>query len=43
MPGSKRFSPEQRARAVRMVGELRPAYASEWAAIESVAEAGCLR
>jgi hypothetical protein len=32
MPGS-RFSPEQRARAVRLVAEARPGHESEWAAI----------
>jgi transposase len=36
MPGS-RFSPEQRARAVRLVAEARPGHESEWAAIGSVA------
>ncbi len=37
MAGRSRFSPEQRARAVRLVAEARPNYPSEWAAIESVA------
>ena len=32
-----RFSPEQRARAVRMVVEATPEYPSQWAAIGSVA------
>ena len=36
--GVSRFSPEQRARAVRMVAEGRSGYPSEWAAIESVAQ-----
>ncbi|HSS56078.1 MAG TPA: transposase [Gaiellales bacterium] len=36
MPGS-RFSPKQRAKAVRIVFEARPSYPSQWAAIESVA------
>lgn len=36
MPGV-RFSPEQRAKAVRLVAEATPQYESEWAAIESVA------
>jgi transposase len=36
MPGV-RFSPEQRARAVRLVGEATPQHESQWAAIESVA------
>jgi transposase len=37
MSGSSRISPDQRARAVRLVAEARPGYASEWAAIGSVA------
>jgi len=37
MAGTSRFTPEQRARAVRLVAEARPNYPSEWAAIESVA------
>ena len=37
MAGVSRFSPEQRAWAVRLVGEARLGYPSEWAAIESVA------
>jgi transposase len=36
MPGT-RFSPEQRAQAVRMVLEGQSGYSSQWAAIESVA------
>src|SRR3954468_21543411 len=36
--GVSKFSPEQRARAVRLVAEGRSAYSSEWAAIESVAQ-----
>ena len=32
-----RFSPEQRAKAVRLVVEARAQHESEWAAIESVA------
>ena len=31
------YPAEMRERAVRLVGEVRPAHASEWAAIESVA------
>ena len=37
MAGASRLSPEQRARAVRLVTEGRESYPSEWAAIESVA------
>jgi transposase len=37
MSRPSRFSPEQRAKAVRLVAEARPNYPSEWAAIESVA------
>jgi transposase len=37
MSRTGRYSAEQRAKAVRLVGEARPGYASEWAAIESVA------
>lgn len=38
MSGSpKRYPPELRARAVRMVAEVRDDYESEWAAISSVA------
>jgi transposase len=36
MPGV-RFSPEQKAKAVRLVVEATPQHESEWAAIESVA------
>jgi transposase-like protein len=37
-----RFSPEVRDRAVRMVGEHRADYGSEWAAITSIAsKIGC--
>jgi transposase len=38
MPRSSRFSPEVRARAVKMVFEHRQDYSSEWAAITSVAQ-----
>lgn len=39
---SNRFSPEVRERAVRMVGEHRGDYASEWAALTSIAgKIGC--
>jgi transposase len=34
---SKRYPPELRERAVRMVGKCRHEHGSEWAAIESVA------
>jgi transposase len=34
---SKRYPPELRERAVRMVAEIRHEHRSEWAAIESVA------
>ncbi len=37
MSRPSRFSPEQKARAVRMVFEGQSGYASQWAAIESVA------
>lgn len=37
MSRPSRFSPEQKARAVRMVFEATPGYPSQWAAIESVA------
>ncbi len=37
MSRPSRFSPEQRAKAVRLVAEADPNYPSEWAAIESVA------
>jgi transposase len=36
MSRPSRYSPEQRAKAVRLVAEARPSYPSEWAAIESV-------
>jgi len=36
MPGV-RFSPEQKAKAVRLVAEAGPQHDSQWAAIESVA------
>ena len=39
---SNRFSPEVRDRAVRMVGEHRADYGSEWAAMTSIAgKIGC--
>ena len=39
---SKRYSPEVRERAVRLVLEHRPEYASEWAAMISIAgKIGC--
>lgn len=42
MPRSNRYSPEVRARAVRMVLEHRDAHESEWAAMKSIAEKiGC--
>jgi transposase len=34
---SRRYPPELRERAVRMVAECRPEHSSEWATIESVA------
>ncbi len=37
MSRPSRFSPEQRARAVRLVAEARSNYPSEWATISSVA------
>lgn len=37
MSGSRKYPAELRERAVRMVAEVRGEYASEWAAIESVA------
>lgn len=37
MSPPSRFSPEQRAKAVRLVAEAGPNYPSEWAAISSVA------
>jgi len=42
MPRPTRFSPEVRARAVRMVVEHEAAHESQWAAIISIAEKiGC--
>lgn len=42
MPRPSRFSPEVRARAVRMVQEHAAAHESQWAAITSIAEKiGC--
>jgi transposase len=38
MSRPSRFSPELRERAVRMVGEHRDEYSSQWAAIEAIAE-----
>lgn len=37
MSRPSRFTPEQRAKAVRLVAEARPSYQSEWAAMASVA------
>ena len=37
LPSSKRYPPELRERAVRMVAESRHEHGSEWATIESVA------
>src|SRR5262245_37220838 len=43
MPRPKRFSPEVRARAVRMVMEHGAVHESQWAAITSIAEKpGCM-
>lgn len=43
MNKSKKFSPEVRERAVRMVQEQRGEYASLWAAVESIAaKIGCV-
>jgi transposase-like protein len=43
MNKSKKFSPEMRERAVRMVQEQRGEYPSLWAAIESIApKVGCV-
>jgi transposase len=42
MTTSKRFSPELRERAVRMVLEHEEEYTSQWAAIESISQKfGC--
>jgi transposase-like protein len=38
MSGPSRYSPEQRAKAARMVVEATPDYPSQWAAIESIAD-----
>jgi len=38
MSRPSRYSPEQKAKAVRMVVEATPNYPSQWAAIESVAD-----
>jgi transposase-like protein len=41
-PKPKKYSPEVRERAVRMVAESRGEYESQWAAIESIAgKIGC--
>src|SRR6516225_9287559 len=41
-PNPKKYSPEVRERAVRMVAESRGEYESQWAAIESIAgKIGC--
>ena len=41
-PPAKPFAPEVRERAVRLVGEQQGAYATQWAAIQSIAEKiGC--
>lgn len=43
MNKSKKFSPEVKERAVRMVHEHRSEYSSQWAAIESIApKIGCV-
>ena len=42
MSRSNRYSPEVRERAVRMLHEQEPSYASRWAALTSIAEKiGC--
>jgi transposase len=38
MAAKSPYSPELRRRAVHMVGEVRPQYQTEWAAITAVAE-----
>jgi transposase len=38
MAAKSPYPPELRRRAVRMVGEVRPQYPTEWAAITAVAE-----
>ena len=38
MAAKSPYSPELRRRAVRMVGEVRSQYSTEWAAISAVAE-----
>jgi transposase len=38
MSRPSRYSPEQRAKALRMVAEATPNYPSQWAAIKSVAD-----
>lgn len=42
MTGASKYSPELQERAVRMVSEHAPQYASQWAAVESIAaKIGC--
>ena len=42
MTQSKKFSPELRERAIRMIYEVRETHTSQWAAIEAVAgKIGC--
>lgn len=44
MATTTRYAPEVRERAVRLVQEQGPEYASQWAAIESIAgKLGCTR
>jgi transposase len=38
MSGTKRYSPELRERAVRMVMERREEFSSEWAAVSSISK-----